>query len=89
MQIPKGKVSSYGQIAAKIPGCTARMVGYALGKLPSPDDLPWHRIINSQGRISGRGDGYSDELQRVLLENEGLVFKNGKIDLNIFGVSSE
>ena len=86
MSIPKGKVSSYGRIAARIPGCTARLVGYVLGNQPAPEDLPWHRIINSQGRISSRGDGYSDELQRVLLEEEGIEFTDGKVDLELFGV---
>jgi methylated-DNA-protein-cysteine methyltransferase-like protein len=46
--------------------------------------LPWHRVINSQGKIS-LGDEESKILQRNMLEAEGVVFHNDKIDLKIFG----
>jgi methylated-DNA-protein-cysteine methyltransferase related protein len=71
-QIPKGRVATYGQIAtmAGIPG-HARQVGYALHSLPEFSDVPWHRVINHQGRISLV---HSASLQRTLLEAEGVVF---------------
>jgi len=48
-----------------------------------PDNVPWHRVINSQGKISQRE---SAELQRILLEEEGVLFDDrGKVDLKIFG----
>lgn len=83
-KIPSGKVQTYGGIARQIPHCTARMVGYCLGNMEGPKNLPWHRVVNSQGRISSRGDGYSDELQRVLLEDEGVEFSDGRVNLKRF-----
>lgn len=82
--IPAGKVASYGMIASIHGGCTARMVGYALSKSSSDMKLPWHRVINSQEKIS-LGDEESKILQRNMLEAEGVVFHNDKIDLKIFG----
>lgn len=84
-RIPYGKVATYGQVArlANLTG-QARLVGYALYRLPSRQaDIPWHRVINAKGEISydafRHGD---DDLQRVLLEAEGVVFAaDGKISL--------
>jgi len=80
--IPSGKAASYGQIAKMIDRCTARMVGYAMHAIPDGSDIPWQRVVNSQGRISVRSSGREDELQRQLLISEGVVFdKNGRINL--------
>jgi methylated-DNA-protein-cysteine methyltransferase-like protein len=82
-KVPRGKVASYGQIAA-IAGIPrhARQVGYALHSLPEGSKLPWHRIVNSQGKISPRGLNGSDEWQRILLEEEGVEFGlAGRINL--------
>jgi len=74
-QIPPGKVATYGQIASLVGGCTARMVGYAMASLPNGSDVPWQRVINSQGKISPRGDlGGGAEFQQVRLEEEGVRF---------------
>ncbi len=84
-QIPPGKVATYGQIAdlAGLYG-KARLVGYALFRVDINKDIPWHRVINAKGEISysfQRQGG--DYFQKVLLEEEGIVFdNNGKIDLN-------
>ncbi len=57
-QIPSGLVASYGQIARIAGGgVSARMVGYALAALPQGNDVPWQRVINSQGKISLPGFG--------------------------------
>lgn len=84
--IPCGRVASYGQVAllAGLPR-RARLVGKVLQDACDPD-LPWHRVVNAAGRISPRGLDGSDELQRVLLEAEGVVFSaSGRIDLRQFG----
>ncbi len=83
-QIPAGLVATYGQIAS-LSGFPrhARLVGHALRRLPAGDaDVPWHRVVNSQGRISPRGMDGSDDLQRRLLESEGVQFDDaGRIDM--------
>lgn len=78
-QIPFGRVATYGQIAQMVDNCTARMVGYALAATPEDVKIPWHRVINCQGRISLIT---FRDLQRKLLESENIKFdKSGKIDL--------
>jgi len=85
-QIPSGRVASYGQIARMVSNCTPRMVGYALAATPNGLNIPWHRVINSQGKISPRSSGEDTILQLKLLESEGIVFDvNGTTDLHQFG----
>ena len=82
-QIPKGRVATYGDIAllAGLEG-NARQVGYALHHLPDGVKVPWHRVINAKGEISPRSGGDSHELQRLLLEAEGVEFDlAGRVDL--------
>jgi methylated-DNA-protein-cysteine methyltransferase-like protein len=82
-KIPRGKVATYGQIAA-LAGMPrhARYVGSALRSLPDDSEVPWHRVINAGGRVSCRSHGDHDDLQRVLLEQEGIAFgKNGRIPM--------
>jgi methylated-DNA-protein-cysteine methyltransferase-like protein len=82
-RIPKGKVATYGQIAA-LAGSPrrARYVGLALRSLPDASDVPWHRVVNAGGRVSCRSHGDHDDLQRNLLESEGVVFvKPGRIPM--------
>ena len=50
--IPPGKAAAYGQIAAIVGDCTARMVGYAMASVPTGSDVPWQRVINAQGKVS-------------------------------------
>jgi methylated-DNA-protein-cysteine methyltransferase related protein len=89
-RIPRGRVATYGQIArlSGFPG-HARLVGYALHHLRDETDrtVPWHRVINAQGRISlGEFDGA--DLQRQLLLAEGVVFdSHRRVDLDRFGWS--
>ena len=82
-KVPAGRVATYGQIAevAGLEG-RARQVGYALHNLPERSDVPWHRVINAKGEISPRSAGDSHELQRMLLEAEGVeIDLYGRIDL--------
>lgn len=81
--IPRGKVATYGQLAAIAGGCTPRMAGYAMASVRPDDNVPWHRVINSQGRVSERPGA---EVQRAMLKAEGVVFSPaGAIDLKRFG----
>jgi methylated-DNA-protein-cysteine methyltransferase-like protein len=85
-RIPRGRVATYGQIAtlAGLDG-HARQVGYALHNLPERSDVPWHRVVNARGEISPRSAGDSHELQRMLLEAEGVELDlRGRIDLQRF-----
>jgi methylated-DNA-protein-cysteine methyltransferase-like protein len=86
-RIPRGRVATYGTIAtlAGLDG-HARQVGYALHTLPEASRVPWHRVVNAKGEISPRSAGDSHELQRMLLEAEGVDFTlRGVIDLRRFG----
>jgi methylated-DNA-protein-cysteine methyltransferase-like protein len=92
--IPPGRVMTYGSIAALVPPpagldsaryarVRARWVGYAMAACP--EDVPWQRVINAQGRISLR-TGHGPKIQRILLEQEGVVFnEQGKVDLKKYG----
>jgi len=82
-QIPTGKVATYGQIALYGGNPRAsRQVAWILHSSSTKDNLPWHRVINSKGRISLPKDrGY--DIQKKLLENEGVVFdEDDFIDLD-------
>jgi methylated-DNA-protein-cysteine methyltransferase-like protein len=91
-QIPYGKVATYGQIALMLPppagvefetykAFSPRWVGGAMAACP--DDVPWQRVINSQGKISERPGA---QKQKELLLEEGVVFnEKGRIDLKKYG----
>jgi methylated-DNA-protein-cysteine methyltransferase-like protein len=93
-QIPRGNVSTYGQIALMIPppegveaseyrAVGARWVGAAMAACP--DDVPWQRVINAQGKVSVRRGG-GEQLQRHLLEEEGVEFDDhDRVDLKKYG----
>jgi methylated-DNA-protein-cysteine methyltransferase-like protein len=82
LMIPPGKVSTYGQIAASAGNPRgARQVSWILHSCSRKDNLPWHRVVNSKGRISLQGSGY--EMQKALLEQEGVQFtETDAIDLS-------
>jgi methylated-DNA-protein-cysteine methyltransferase-like protein len=85
--IPEGRVATYGQVAllAGLPR-RARLVGRALAALDDDSGVPWHRVINAQGRISSRGGSPHEYFQRLLLEEEGVELdERGRIDLERFG----
>ncbi|MFZ5902967.1 MAG: MGMT family protein [Chloroflexota bacterium] len=90
-RIPRGRVATYGQIALMLPPPAGvdfesykafgpRWVGGAMAACP--DDVPWQRVINSQGKISQRPGA---EKQRLLLEEEGIVFVKDKVGLKKYG----
>jgi methylated-DNA-protein-cysteine methyltransferase-like protein len=86
-RIPRGRVASYGQVA-RVAGLAshARLVGYAMAALPDSTRVPWHRVVNAQGRVSPRATRGADSLQRALLEREGVRFDaSGRIELARFG----
>ena len=83
-RIPPAKVVTYGQITLHL-GLPrgGRTVGWALRKCPPY--LPWHRVVNARGRISGGAASLRWALQRERLEREGIVFDaSGRIDLDEF-----
>jgi methylated-DNA-protein-cysteine methyltransferase related protein len=90
-QIPRGKVASYGQIAAILEHPRAgRTVGWALHSLPDDLHIPWHRVVSSSGGISTTGFADPPDLQRRLLEAEGIQFDvQGRVDMRRFGWDDE
>lgn len=84
--VPPGRVATYGQIARITGRCSARNVGYAMSSISPQSDVPWHRVINSRGRISVRSYGEACTAQSRMLENEGVIFSTaGTVDLERFG----
>lgn len=85
-EIPAGHVLTYGEVA-RLSGMPkqARRVSQAMRRAPRAMKLPWHRVINSQGKISFPQDSSGWREQKDRLEAEGVVFLNGKIDLERFG----
>jgi methylated-DNA-protein-cysteine methyltransferase-like protein len=82
-RIPSGYVATYGQIAAEAGAPRrARLVGQVLKKLPAGSKVPWYRIINAQGLISFPEGSEAWRLQKGYLEEEGIVFSKGRVDLD-------
>jgi len=82
MQIPAGNVVTYGHLA-KLAGLgkAARFVGTTMRNLPKDTRLPWHRVINSQGKISLPTNHPGRTIQENRLMDEGVIFIKGKVDL--------
>jgi methylated-DNA-protein-cysteine methyltransferase-like protein len=85
-RVPRGRVVTYGQVAVELGSpAAARAVGYALANLAEDTDVPWWRVINAGGAISLKNRGSSADLQRVLLEHEGVRFSaDDRTDLRIY-----
>ncbi len=83
-QIPKGKVMTYGQIARMLgQPRKAKMVGWALHANPYPGEVPCHRVVNRNGELSGSFAFGGYEVQKKMLEDEGVIVdERGIIDLN-------
>src|SRR3954452_14516847 len=88
LKIPRGRVMTYGQIARLMDDrYSPRLVGWAMHAVPQDErNIPWHRVINSKGGIStGRVIIQEPQLQRYLLEAEGVVFDaRGHCDLSVY-----
>jgi len=85
-RIPAGRVATYGQVAALAGFASqARLAGYAMHALPAHSGVPWHRVINAQGRISLPVADGRYALQQAMLEAEGIVFHGGRVDLGRVG----
>ncbi|HXG66140.1 MAG TPA: MGMT family protein [Blastocatellia bacterium] len=87
LRIPRGRVMTYGQIARLLDDrYSPRLVGWAMHATPQDErHIPWHRVVNSKGGIStGRIILHEPDLQRLLLEAEGVVFnERGVCDLSV------
>lgn len=85
-RIPRGKVASYAQVAfeAGLPG-RARMVGRALADAGSSLKLPWHRVINAQGRIALPISSEAYAEQKSLLVAEGVIFDGDRVNFTRYG----
>jgi len=84
-RIPRGKVMTYGQVAALagFPRC-ARQVGFALHRNPCSKTIPCHRVVFKDGSLSPAFAFGGERKQRELLEQEGIVFVGNRVDLRKF-----
>lgn len=82
-RIPEGKVTTYGQIARKLNTRAFRAVGNALNKNPYWPDVPCHRVVGSDGSLTGFASGLNKKLR--MLGAEDITFTNGKVDLSTHG----
>ena len=79
-RVPRGQVVTYGQVAAMLRRPrSARAVGGAMKRCP--DDVPWHRVVNSLGGISRRRIASGMLTQRIRLEQEGVKLRRGRVPL--------
>ena len=90
-QIPKGKVASYGLVAA-IAGNPrwSRVVGYALHVNPEPGVIPCHRVVTRNGEVSKAFAFGGENMQRLMLAEEGVEFlDDGRVDMTRFAWNGE
>lgn len=81
-QIPRGKVATYGQVAALAGNRRwSRVVGYALHSNPDPEHIPCHRVVNRRGEVSKAFVFGGENRQIALLEGEGVELNGNKVDL--------
>lgn len=86
LQIPYGKVATYGQIAVMAGNrYYARAVGNALHNNPAPDVIPCYRVVNSKGKLAPGFAFGGEDRQKQLLEDEGVEVIDGKVDLKKYG----
>jgi methylated-DNA-protein-cysteine methyltransferase-like protein len=88
--IPRGRVASYGAIAARagLPG-RARLVGRLLGEVPDGMELPWFRVLRASGHIALPPGSRGFREQCRLLRAEGVEVKNGRVPLSRFGLDAD
>ncbi len=87
-KIPKGKVATYGQVAAMAGNPKmSRAVGNALHKNPDPSQIPCFRVVNAKGELSGEFAFGGKGRQQVLLEADGIEVFDGKVNLQKYGIT--
>lgn len=88
--IPRGKVASYGEVAlrAGLPR-RARLVGRLLREAPAGADLPWHRVVRSDGRLAFPEGSAPYMEQRARLEMEGVAMTGGRVARGFFAWKGE
>ena len=79
-KVPKGKVTTYKEIAKALHSKAYRAVGNAMNKNPYAPKVPCHRVVNSDGSIGGFASGTKKKM--AMLKKEGVEIRKGKIDLN-------
>ncbi len=77
--VPRGKVTTYKEIAKALNTKACRAVGNAMNKNPYAPQVPCHRVVNSSGELGGFAGGKSKKIK--LLKSEGICIKNGRINL--------
>ena len=86
-QIPKGHVATYGQVAAMAGNPKmSRAVGNALHKNPDPENIPCFRVVNAKGKLAEAFAFGGEGKQAKLLEEDGVVVVDGKVDLDVYGM---
>ncbi|VVA44356.1 6-O-methylguanine DNA methyltransferase, DNA binding domain protein [Candidatus Roizmanbacteria bacterium] len=82
--IPKGKVATYGQLA-RLAGKpkAARAVGVFMKNNPDAPQIPCHRVVASDGKLTGYSGAGGIAQKKKMLVNEGVIFKNSRVDLSI------
>ncbi len=88
--IPRGRVASYGQVAARagLPG-RARMVGRVLGYRTPGMELPWYRVLRADGRIAFPPGSQGFRKQVELLRREGVEVREGRVRMRDFGHAAD
>lgn len=77
--IPKGRVTTYGAVAATLGLGSSRMVGWALNRNFGSANVPAHRVVNRNGELTGRNHFATPTMMQELLENEGVSVRNDKV----------
>ena len=89
-KIPKGKVATYGTVAAMAGNPRmSRAVGNALHRNPDPDNIPCYRVVNSKGELAEAFVFGGVNIQKQLLEADGIEVIGNKVDLRKYGLSFE
>ena len=78
-KVPKGKVTTYKEIAKTLHTKAYRAIGSALNKNPYAPIVPCHRVVNSNGKVGGFAHGSKEKIK--LLQLEGIEINNNKINL--------
>jgi methylated-DNA-[protein]-cysteine S-methyltransferase len=79
-KVPKGKVTTYKEIAKKLNSKAYRAVGNAMNKNPYAPEVPCHRVIKSDGEVGGFESGTKNKIK--MLKRENIEIKNNKINLD-------